>query len=298
MEQNRRYNRPTTEELKNQRPLTDIDGKLQESMRLLEQGYDKLFEEDNFQKYLQIMSRFHQYSPNNILLILAQKPDASKVASFQTWQKVDRHVKKGEQGIKIFVPILSHKELEDQETQEKKNVEVLVGFKLGNVFDVSQTEGKPLPEAPHPKDLESTSEVALHLIDRLIEYNSTQGIAVTTQPLADKDLKGFYMPSAKLITVNSALMPDMAAKTLTHETSHTIARSRGWGMDYEDGEMIAEGSAYVVLHQQGIDTAQYSFSYLAHWAGQDREKLKKNLGYIQKTANIILREVGEMEEGK
>ena len=268
---------------------------LRSSLSLLESGFDKLFESDNFQEYLKVMAKFHNYSPNNVMMIMSQRPEATKVASFQTWKSLERNVRRGEKAMKIYVPIIKKGVMVDSDGNEIETEE-LHGFRLGNVFDVSQTTGKPLPEQPRPKELETSSEKGTRLFEQLTSFNTQEGISIEREYFLDFNLKGYYEPGRKHIVISSRLAPDQAAKTLCHETGHVVSHKEGWELSNEDEEMIAEGSAFVVMHQQGIDTAQYSFPYLVAWSKQDRNILKKNLGYIHKTAKKILQFVGKGEK--
>jgi len=268
---------------------------LRSALTILESGFDKLFESDNFQEYLKVMARFHNYSPNNVMMIMTQMPEATKVASFQTWKTLDRQVKRGEKAMKVWVPIHKKGMMLDKEGNEIETKE-LHGFRLGNVFDISQTIGKPLPEQPRPKEIETSSEKGTRLFEQLTSLNTQDGVSIEREYFPDPNLKGYYEPGRKKIVVSSWLAPDMAAKTLCHETGHVLSKKEGWALSYEDGEMIAEGAAFVVLHEQGIDTADYSFPYLVSWSHQDRNILKKNLGYIHKTAQKITRFIEKDEK--
>jgi hypothetical protein len=140
--------------------------KLTEASLRLASGVEALLKENRWKEYLQFSLKFHQYSFINTFLIMLQRPDATCVASFKTWKSMERSVKKGEHGIEIFVPMLiknqqkeeyqNHKTqipdesvLEEETTHNRENN--LLGFKMGYIFDVSQTEGKPLPERPYAR---------------------------------------------------------------------------------------------------------------------------------------------------
>ena len=127
------------------------DERVEEALERLESGVSRILDGEEFKRYLSVAAKFHRYSANNCLLILMQWPDATRVAGYRKWQQMGRQVHKGEKGIKILAPI-SRKVAEDEETGEAARA--LVGFKAATVVDISQTDGEPLPEAPHPEDLD------------------------------------------------------------------------------------------------------------------------------------------------
>ena len=117
---------------------------VQEITKELEQGIKQIFESENYTNYLKFLSTFRSYSLNNTIMIFLQRPDASLVKGFQEWKKLDRYVKKGEKAIKILAPLI--RKVEDEKTKQEKKV--IYGFRRVSVFDVQQTEGKPLPALP------------------------------------------------------------------------------------------------------------------------------------------------------
>ena len=124
-------------------------------------------------------AKFHRYSANNCLLILMQRPEATRVAGYRAWQQLGRQVRKGEKGIKILAPI-RRKVAEDEETGEAVRVAKLVGFKTATVFNVSQTDGEELPEASCPEDLdpEEGAEIAEKVYKGLLSFCEAEGVAV------------------------------------------------------------------------------------------------------------------------
>lgn len=146
-------------------PESQPEAQLATTLTLLEQGVAELLDSERFADYLRAMGTFHDYSFNNILLIVSQKSDATRVADFRAWKSLGRYVRSGEHGIKIIVPRL--REAIDPETREQ--TEQLTGFGLGTVFDVSQPEGKPLPDPLIAEELRRSSEAG-----RLL-YQATRG---------------------------------------------------------------------------------------------------------------------------
>ena len=138
--------------------------KVAEASRLLEAGVREVLDAEGFRRYLRFSARFHRYSANNVLLILAQRPDATRVAGYEAWRSMGRQVRRGEKGIRILAPVT--RKAEDE--RGKEAARALVGFRTATVFDVSQTDGEELPQAPTPEDLEpDPSGVAARLYGAL-----------------------------------------------------------------------------------------------------------------------------------
>ncbi|MBE0610054.1 MAG: hypothetical protein IH609_11765 [Dehalococcoidia bacterium] len=225
---------------------------------------------------MDISSRFHNYSLGNQLLIAMQRPDATYVAGFHAWLKLGRHVLKGEKGIKIMVP-LARKVTNDEGEEERR----VTGFGTGHVFDVSQTNGEPLPVFEVPS-LEG--EAGAELWDGLSQFAARDGVAVSVVEPAElpPDTMGYYAPGTKSIVVG-AYSQRQRTKTLAHELGHHIARVD----DRAENECIAEGIAYIVCAHFGIDTGERSFPYVAGWA-RDKAVLKNALGTIQAASAILI----------
>lgn len=259
------------------------DERLDAALALLEAGVEEVLTSTGFQRYLRAMSTFHDYSPNNILLIMAQRPGAVKVAGYRRWKSLGRHVRAGEHGIRIIAPIV--RQQTDPETGDAH--EHLVGYRLATVFDLSQTEGAPLPAPPQPRELESSNAVAEIISGRTRSWLTERGITVVRSPIpGHPEAKGTYLPAQKLIRIAPGLASDQEAKTLLHEAGHVVANHRGWEA-LEDAETVAEASAFVVCAHYGLDTGDYSFPYIAAWA-RDRAVLGRNLTQIQQTSHTII----------
>lgn len=226
-----------------------------------------------FLNYVEAMSRFHHYSWNNQLLILLQKPDAQHVAGYNTWLKLHRHVRKGEKGIAILAPIVVRVDVEDGQVLRR-----LVNFRVVYVFDVSATDGAPLPPQPDWKSTERRSE--LH--ERLINFAEREGITVTTGALP-AGARGASM-GGKIV-----LIPEAGTKTLIHEVAHELLHRSI--VDREDTyqqtrEIEAETTAYVVCRHFGLGDSK-SPNYLALW-GADAPAIHGRLERIQKAAGKII----------
>jgi hypothetical protein len=282
--------------------------KLAEASAQLASGVEALLKDDRWKEYLQFSMKFHQYSFFNMMLIMLQRPDATHVASFNTWKSMGRHVRKGEHGIDIFVPMFAghHRKAEHpvaeeeafgEETSSDEPIEeearesqgkTLVGFKIGHVFDVSQTDGDPLPERPYAR-LEGGDSGMFAVLKAAVE-NLLQ-IPVTVEVLPphtigccrydpDQDCR----PLAVVISDDPALSGAQKLAALAHEAGHAILHS---GLEYRQHsersirELEAESVAYCTLSALGFDTSQMSFGYIATWSesgGGDAVKEIENSG--------------------
>ena len=228
------------------------------------------------------MSKFHNYSFNNTLLIAMQKPEATLIAGYQAWQKnFERHVNKGEKAIRILAPapykIKEGRDKLDPATGEmmfdengmpqKEEVEVTISaFRAVSVFDVSQTDGKPIPEL-EAQELLSTVE-------------------------------GYFHTEEKRIAVQENMSESQTLKTIVHEVAHSMLHNKEINRDdlmeapvkdRNTKEVEAESVAYTVCQHFGIDTSDYSFGYIAGWSsGKDMKELKSSLDTIRKTASELI----------
>lgn len=252
-----------------------------ELLRRLEEGVKGVMSSDGWRRFLSTQAKFHNYSAGNVLLILMQNPQASHVAGFHTWRDLGRAVKKGEHGIAILAPVFPKREKqepgEQKERPEGGHVEIQekaepertpVRFRVAYVFDIAQTDGKPLPEAPVHR-LTGSSAKAHALVAHLTRLVEQEGLELQyadpkTMP---RGTNGYYQPMEGRIVVSNALAPDHQAKTLAHELAHHMLeheRARQPGRPTEEAE--AEGVAFVVCSRFGLDTSEYSFGYIATWA--------------------------------
>lgn len=260
-------------------PATMPSVKVREALESLRKGIQDVILSGKMQEVLEMQARFHNYSFGNVLLIYSQRPNATRVAGFQTWKKLGRWVKKGEKGIKILAPIFVKKM--DEETGEEKSV--LAGFKVVTVFDVSQTDGKPLPSLA--EELQGSTRAGEELYSRLLDIAP---VPVKFLPLPDEGAKGYY--NFKEIVVSSRLRGDARTKTLLHEIVHAFVEREPL-KDEEDrarAEVVAESATYVVAQHFGLDTGSYSFGYVAAWGGQDPNVVLKMGEAIQKAAAVVI----------
>src|SRR5581483_2713871 len=202
---------------------------------------------DSFRHFLDVQSRFHQYSWGNVALIMAQRPDASRVAGYRTWQSMGRQVVRGEKAIKIVVPHFKRDEEAPDDPERRK-----VYFSIGNVFDVSQTEGEPIPtyEVPVLKE-----EGGRELFDELAHIAAKQEGLTVRMMMPREELPermGFYDPHTKTIAIRHQVPQLQRTKTLAHEMAHYfIGHSETYHEIRDEHETIAEAVAYVTLGHFG-----------------------------------------------
>ena len=285
--------------------------RVQELTDKLEQGLQDLFNSDSYCNYLRTMSKFHNYSFNNTLLIAMQKPDATLVAGYKAWQKnFERHVNKGEKAIRILAPapykIKEERDKIDPVTQEllldkdgnpqKEEVEITIpAFRAVSVFDLSQTDGKPIPELT-AKELLSDVEGYQDMI-RAVEAISP--VPIELEEIAG-DSKGYYDREAKRIAVQENMSESQTLKTMIHEVAHSKLHSKEVEQDEQmrkdrnTKEVEAESVAYTVCQHFGIDTSDYSFGYIAGWSsGRDTKELRSSMDTIRKTASELITGIEE-----
>lgn len=260
--------------------------KVKEYQEKLLEGVKKMVESKSFEDFLRFSSKFRRYSFGNILLIWTQRPNATQVAGMKTWNALGRSVKKGEKGIMIFAPFLKKvrnvfepdensgpdvtaQSLEKTGAQEKEE-QMLIGFKSVYVFDVTQTEGKPLPELEVGKpsmddgDAEELFRKILKASPVPVDYEEIVGSS-----------NGYYMPKERKIVLSNALTAAQRCKTLLHELAHYLSLDPANASEFSRSheELIAEGAAYIVSAHFGLDSSDYSVPYVASWAGGELKEV-------------------------
>ncbi len=276
------------------------DRKVREAVELLDAGVEKVLDGEEFKRYLVFAARFHRYSASNSLLILVQKPNATRVAGYKRWRELGRQVRRGEEGLKILAPIF--RTVEDEQGGEKARV--LCSFKVVKVFDVSQTDpvpgSEPMPEKPRPRELHGDSDAAHSLVRSLLGFCKSEGVPVSEDDAGLDALcpgaNGVYLLREKRILLRSTLSADGRAKTLAHELAHHLLHSDATATEADRPtlEAEAEGTAYAVLSYFGVDASGYSFAYVARWA-ESKDVVKAALSNIQKTVRRIIEAV---EDGR
>ena len=233
-----------------------------EALQKLERGYEAVTSEPGFKSYLDVLSKLYTYSPRNVMLIFAQRPDATLVNSYDRWKASGRQVKKGSRGIQIFYPQHHFVDDVDPDTGDPVKRKALVGFGIGNVFDVSDTDGPPI-EAPTKTPVTfGVSPEATELDHKASSWGIGEGIILEKRPSLMGE-RGRYSPLENRIVLSEELPDDDGkVKTLVHELAHYAAGDKAGWQGRSLSELIAEGTAYTVLQAAGIDTADYAFPYL------------------------------------
>lgn len=280
------------------------DEKIKELTEKLEEGIKSVFASSKYREYLTVMSKFHSYSFNNSILILMQKPDARYVAGYRTWESLNRHVKKGEKGITILAPnphrLTKEVTVINPETgqprldadgkpmTEQKQI-TYASFRPITIFDVSQTEGEPLPE------------LVTELKKKALNYPLLMNIIKSTSPVPIRFesweglAKGYYNRTSDEIVIKDGMSESQTLKTALHETAHSILHADKKNLkDPATKEIKAESVAFIVCNHFGIDTSDYSFAYLASWSSsKELPELRASLKTIQTTAHDLIDRMDE-----
>ena len=289
--------------------------KLNEITASIERGIKELFQSDKYATYLRTLSRFHSYSARNTILIHMQRPDATAVAGFNAWKnKFQRHVKKGEKGITILAPTPFKKKIEEKKLDpvtmapmldqngsvimEEKEIEIPM-FRPVKVFDVAQTEGKPLPSLA----VTLTGDVQNYEIF-MEALRRTSPVPIDFKPL-EPHLDGFFSSDSQSITLREGMSQVQTVCAGVHETTHAMLHNREKERlsaaagteqaekvkpkDRNTEEVEAESVSYAVCQYFGIETGENSFGYIATWSsGRELPELKASLDTISKTANTLI----------
>ena len=291
--------------------------KLKEITASIEQGIQDLFQSDKYAEYLRTMSRFHSYSVRNTILIHMQRPDATVVAGFNAWKnKFQRNVKKGEKGITILAPTPFKKKIEEKKLDpvtkapmvdrngnvimEEKEIEIPM-FRPVKVFDVSQTEGKPLPQLSSPLTGEVQNyEIFMEALRR------TSPVPIAINPIREEGVDGFLDLDARDITVKEGMGQMQTVRTTIHEIAHAVLHLKEQNRlsatagteqetkpkDRNTKEVEAESVSYAVCQYFGLQTGEYSFGYIAGWSSEKSlPELKASLETIGRTANQLINDI-------
>lgn len=281
-----------------------LNDKLKVVQDMLTSGLEEMFQNnENFKRFLELMSRLPHYSLNNLALIYAQKPNASMVQGFKQWKQLDRYVNKGEKGLYIYAPSFKNKKeiikdengepIKDENGKNKvKITKVLTGYIPVTVFDISQTGGKELPKAKDfVRDIKTGQKKMdygklYELVKNAIAANAKVPVIddTITEILASKpDAKGYYSHVDKHIVIRPDLSIEHKFKTLIHEFAHSQLHAEN--SPFKDSsksekEIHAESVAFCVSAYYGLDTSDYSIGYIATWA-RDLERAKDGLNEIR-----------------
>ena len=283
----------------------------------IEQGIKELFESEKYMRYLSVMSRFHRYSVNNTMLIYMQKPDATLVAGYNKWKnQFERHVKRGEHGITIIAPTPFKKKIEEQKLDpdtkapildaegkavvEEREVEIPM-FRPVKVFDVSQTDGKPLPE------LASTLSGNVQNYEAFMEaLRRSAPVPLSVEPMA-ANMDGYFSPDQQRIAIRAGMSEVQTVSAAVHEIAHSKLHNYAKAQeeaaragdkeppkkkDRNTEEVEAESISYAVCQYYGIQTGENSFGYIANWSqGKELPELRASLETINKTAGELINDI-------
>lgn len=276
---------------------------IDEITKKLEEGVKALFDSEKYMNYLKVMSKFHNYSFNNSLLIAMQMPQASLVAGYSKWKNTfHRQVEKGQKAIKIIAPspykIDKIQDKIDPDTNRpmldssgntiKEKVKVVIpAYKVTNVFDVSQTSGEPIPSLVN--ELSGNVEEYKIFIEAI---KRTSTVPIIFEKI-NSNAKGYYNIEDKCIAIKENMSEVQTAKTLIHEIAHSILHEKDNGIEKEADrntkEVQAESVAYATCQHFNIDTSDYSFGYIAGWSsGKDVEELRNSMNVIRQTASDLI----------
>ena len=291
--------------------------RLQQITAGIEQGIKELFESEKYMRYLSVMSRFHRYSVNNTMLIYMQKPDATLVAGYNKWKnQFERHVKRGEHGITIIAPTPFKKKIEEQKLDpdtkapmldaegkiimEEREVEIPM-FRPVKVFDVSQTDGKPLPE------LASSLSGNVQNYEAFMEaLRRSAPVPLSVEPMAE-NMDGYFSPDQQRIAIRAGMSEVQTVSAAVHEIAHSklhnYAKAQEEAVragdkeppkkkDRNTEEVEAESISYAVCQYYGIQTGENSFGYIANWSqGKELPELRASLETINKTAGELINDI-------
>ncbi len=268
----------------------------------LNEGIENLFNREDFQAYLRKMAVFHNYSIRNSILIFLQNPEATRCAGYKAWNKLNRQVKKGEKAIKIFCPCKYKMTLEEYEEKKwkvpsyaevNKNGEFVeyVVFRVGNVFDISQTDGEDIGYERTFGDSGSCDD-----FERILEIlKNVSPVPIKFEEIKREGVNGYFSRTTKDIAISSSLSQIEQLKVIVHEMAHSIlhadrevAKKKSRLMR----ETEAEGVAFVVSSYLGFDSSD-SFSYISEWS-KDIELFKNCLRTIQSTAHSIISDIEKL----
>lgn len=264
--------------MKGQEVKKQTEEALDELATALDQG-----KSDRLKQYLTAMGRFRRYSLGNIMLIGFQRPDATHVAGYRTWQRLGRHVKQGERGIRILAPIVRRKKNSDhgEDAGEEDAERELVSFRGACVFDIAQTEGRPLPE------FAKVGGDPAEYLERLKTMVAERGIALDYSD----SMRAEGLTSGKKIVLRSGLSSAEAFSTLVHELAHVRLHFGGDEKHRTSSKTVleteAEAVAFVVSQAIGLDAAGASSDYIQLWDG-DKDTLLRSLERIRADVGEIL----------
>ena len=255
------------------------EAKRAEAREQVERATRALLRSEGWQAWAQTRATFHRYSMGNTMLIALQRPDATQVAGFKAWQQLGRQVRKGERSIRIMAPMA----VKERDEQGEETGERVVFFRAVPVFDVSQTDGEPLPEPPCEPITGDSHE---RYIAALEDHARSLGFSVESEPL--EHAGGFCDAKRRRIVVSSNVeAPNARVRVLVHELAH--AHGVGYA-DYgrEDAEVLVETAAVIICGALGLDTSGESIPYIAGWGeANDLDAIGKHAATVDEIASAI-----------
>ncbi|MFC0456210.1 ArdC-like ssDNA-binding domain-containing protein [Arthrobacter liuii] len=261
---------------------------------------EELRSSEAWTRFLDFAQSFHRYSINNLLLILAQKPEAIHVAGYRTWQKLGRQVRKGEHGIRIFGGRDVVTTEEDERTGEETEHRTRRFFPV-SVFDMSQTDPTD-PDAEDPSTIahKLTGEDPAGIVEAVSDYLTGQGWTVEREPIPGAANGYTTTDGSRRVVVEADLSPAQAAKTALHEAAHVILHAEEDPAEYVQHrgvkETEAESVAYIVAGILGLDTSAYSIGYVAGWSKGEAETIKETAARVLRAAHTLADALTEVEE--
>jgi antirestriction protein ArdC len=267
-----------------------------EALSRMEAAIEAVTTSDGFRDWLRTAAKFHHYSFGNQLLIAVQRPDATRVAGFRAWLELGRHVRKGSHGIQIIVPFGARKRAESDDDDDEDGADSdrrrsSIGFGVGYVFDVSDTDGDELPTLGYAH---TEGETAGELWQRIQAVAAELGTPIRSDE-RQTSATGYFDPHKGEIWHRPDLSTDGRASTVLHELAHVLDwrahAAAGDPFDYRDHrgerETVAEAVAYVAADHFELDTGAETFTYVASWA-HDVKVLKARMGEIQRLADALI----------
>lgn len=262
-------------------PMRSGEDRLAEVHDQLATAVEALVSGEDWSAMLAVAARFHRYSLNNVMLIHCQMPEATRVAGYRAWQALGHQVRRGEHGIAILAPVLRRAPEESGPVEDREGDraatrrQVLTGFKLTRVFDISQTDGPPLADVA-PELLSGDAPAALY--EGLAAEVAAKGYTLVREDCSPAN--GTTNFATRTVTVRPDCSHAQAVKTLAHELGHVILHAEGQLAGFDAllcrgrKEVEAESVAYLVCASAGLSTGGYSFPYVARWANGDVELVR------------------------
>ena len=277
------------------------EARLRRAHEQLAAAVEQLADSDSWRQMLRVAANFHHYSPHNVLLIGVQRPDATRVAGYKRWQQMGRQVRKGQRGIAIFAPVTypSRDKGADAGRSDENTaaaIRTVRGFRVTHVFDISQTDGPPLPEI-RPTLLTGEGDPVLYAA--LAGQVSAAGFTLRREPCARPNALGETSFATRTVRVRPDVDPAQAVKTLAHELAHMrlhAPEAAGPPLDEDVAEVEAESVAHLVLNARRIDTSCYSVPYVAGWSGGAKGTVLATVERVLSTASAILDQLPPLDE--